>query len=72
MMIVFILILPRFSDSLHPANGGNIAFGKYDLDNNMRTVFYPACIGWILIGIWFGQIRVRTEKLKRKVLYGND
>ncbi|MBC7863569.1 MAG: cytochrome c biogenesis protein CcsA [Bacteroidia bacterium] len=72
MMIVFILIIPRFVDSLHPGNGGNMAFGKYDLDNNMRTVFYPACIGWILMGVWFTEIRVRTEKLKRKYLYGND
>lgn len=72
MMIVFILIIPRFVDSLHPGNGGNLAFGKYDLDNNMRMVFYPAVIGWILVGLWFTQIRVRIEKLKRKVLYGNE
>jgi heme exporter protein C len=72
MMIVFILIIPRFADSLHPGNGGNLAFGKYDLDNNMRLVFYPAIIGWILMGLWFTQIRVRTEKLKRKIIYGKD
>jgi heme exporter protein C len=72
MMIVFVMILPRMSASLHPGNGGNPAFGKYDMDNTMRTVFYPACVGWILIGIWVFQIRVRIEKIKRKLLYDEN
>src|SRR5690606_14972721 len=46
MMFVFIMVLPRLTDSLHPGNGGNPAFGKYDLDDHMRWVFYPAVIGW--------------------------
>ena len=64
MMIVFILILPRMSASLHPGNGGNPAFGKYDMDNTMRTVFYPAVIGWILLGIWIWEIRCRISLVK--------
>ena len=40
MMFVFIMILPRLTDSLHPGNGGNPAFGKYDLDSNIRMVYY--------------------------------
>ena len=43
MFIVFTIILPRLTDSLHPGNGGNPGFGNYeDIDNNMRIVFYPA------------------------------
>ncbi|MGB0979716.1 MAG: cytochrome c biogenesis protein CcsA, partial [Croceimicrobium sp.] len=30
MMIVFIGILPRMTDSLHPGNGGNPGFNQYD------------------------------------------
>ena len=67
MMIVFIGILPRLPDSLHPGNGGNPAFGKYDLDNNMRPVFYSAALGWILIGYWIAQIRYRIHKLQADV-----
>lgn len=63
LMIVFIGILPRMTDSLHPGNGGNPAFGNYDLDNRMRMVFYPAALGWILIGWWIAQLRVRLENL---------
>ena len=66
MMIVFIGILPRMTDSLHPGNGGNPAFGNYDLNNNMRLVFYPAVIGWILIGVWISQLQLRIKILEIK------
>jgi heme exporter protein C len=69
MMIVFILIIPRFKDSLHPGNGGNPAVGQYDMNNTMRLVFYPAVVGWIIIGVWITQLRIRTEKIKRKIIY---
>src|ERR1039457_6837329 len=52
MMLVFILIYPRMSDSLHPGNGGNPGFSKYDLDNTMKLVFWPAVTGWTLLGVW--------------------
>jgi heme exporter protein C len=64
MMIVFIGILPRMTDSLHPGNGGNPAFGNYDLNSSMRMVFYPAVIGWILIGVWVAQLRYRIKTLE--------
>lgn len=64
MMIVFIGILPRMVDSLHPGNGGNPAFGKYDLNSDMRMVFYPAIIGWTLIAVWITDIRIRYQKIR--------
>ncbi len=67
LMIVFIMVLPRLTDSLHPGNGGNPAFGSYDLDSRMRAVFYPAVAGWILVGLWILQIRIRTRKLENTV-----
>lgn len=59
LMIPLIFILPRMVDSLHPGAGGNPAFKKYDLDSNMRMVFYPAVIGWILLGLWIASIKIR-------------
>jgi heme exporter protein C len=64
MIIPLIYVLPRMVDSLHPGNGGNPAFDKYDLDNTMRMVFYPACIGWILLGVWIASLQIRTAILK--------
>ncbi len=68
MLVVFLMIIPRMTDSLHPGNGGNPGFGGYDLDNNMKMVFYPAVIGWILLFVWIFTIKVRIEKIKRKTL----
>ncbi|MBC8052707.1 MAG: cytochrome c biogenesis protein CcsA [Sphingobacteriaceae bacterium] len=64
VMIVLLFILPRMTDSLHPGNGGNPGFGGYDLDKKMRLVFYPAVLGWMLIGCWIMNIRYRLRKLE--------
>lgn len=63
LMIVFIMVLPRLTDSLHPGNGGNPAFSQYDLDNTMRLIFYPAIAGWSLLGWWIATIGVRIKLL---------
>lgn len=68
MMFVFIMILPRMVDSLHPGNGGNPGFGAYDLDNRMRLVFYPAVAGWIIIGAWIINLRIRIKKLENTLM----
>ena len=64
LMSVFIFILPRLTDSLHPGNGGNPAFAKYDLDSTMRIVFYPAVMGWTLLGAWIVDVRLRLHLLQ--------
>lgn len=66
VFIPLIWVLPRFTDSLHPGNGGNPAFGKYDMNNEMRMVFYPAVIGWTLLGFWLADIGHRLKKLQYK------
>ena len=67
MMIVLLFVLPRLKDSLHPGNGGNPGFNSYDLDSRMRMVFYPACLGWILIGFWIYTIRYRLRSIEHKL-----
>ncbi len=62
LMVVFIMVLPRLTDSLHPGSGGNPAFSAYDLDDNMKLVFYPAVIGWILFGTWIFALKLRIRK----------
>ena len=68
--MVLIGLLPRLqgTDSLHPGNGGNPAFSKYDLDNSLRPVFYSAVLGWILLGFWIYSIRVRIRNMEEKLL----
>jgi heme exporter protein C len=65
--IPLIYILPRLTDSLHPGNGGNPGFNAYDLDSRLRLVFYPAVIGWILLGYWITTLRVRYSTVAEKI-----
>lgn len=65
--IPLIYILPRLTDSLHPGNGGNPGFNAYDLDSRLRLVFYPAVIGWTLLGLWITTLRIRLKTVEEKV-----
>lgn len=64
MMIVFLQVLPKMTDTLHPGSGGNPGFNTYDLDSDMRTVFYPAIIGWTLLAVWITNLRIRMRLLE--------
>ena len=64
VFIPLIFILPRLNPSLHPGNGGNPAFGQYDMNSQMRMVFYPAVIGFTLLGVWITQLRVRLRRFQ--------
>lgn len=66
-LVPLLFILPRQTDSLHPGAGGNPGFNSYDLDNQMRVVFYPAVIGWTMLGFWFTSLRVRIKKINEKI-----
>ncbi|MBU6177615.1 MAG: hypothetical protein RL555_877 [Bacteroidota bacterium] len=62
-----IWILPRILPSLHPGNEGNPALDvKNDISSSMRIVFYPAVLGWTLLGVWITQLKIRLQKLEDK------
>lgn len=66
LLIPLLFIIPRLTDSLHPGNGGNPAMGGEDLDSTMRWIFYPAVIGWILMGLWLSELKARYLVLRSK------
>lgn len=66
-LIPLLYILPRLTDSLHPGSGGNPGFNIYDLDNNMRLVFYPSIIGWTMLVLWISSLRIRMSLIKEKI-----
>jgi heme exporter protein C len=70
--VPLIFILPRMTDSLHPGNGGNPGFNSYDLDNDLRKVFYPAVLAWTLIGFWISSLRIRKRKLEAELVEWED
>jgi heme exporter protein C len=64
-----IWILPRILPSLHPGNDGNPALDvKNDISASMRLVFYPAIIGWTLLGVWIATLKIRIQLLADKKL----
>lgn len=69
MYMVLINVIPRIVDSsLHPGNGGNPGFSKYDLDSSLRIVFYPAVVGWTLLAAWIADLRIRMKKIEIRKL----
>lgn len=66
MMVLFVLIVPRIYDSLHPGNGGNAPVSDYDFDSTLRMVFYPAVLGWMGLSLWITQLSIRIQRLKNK------
>jgi len=63
-----IWILPRLLPSLHPGQEGNPALNTDDVDSRMRIVFYPAILGWTLLGVWITTLKIRMTLLKEKML----
>jgi heme exporter protein C len=67
LWIVFVLILPRTAnETLHPGQDGPPVMAL-DLSNTTRLVFYPAMIGWIMLGLWILNLRIRIRKIKRSI-----
>jgi heme exporter protein C len=71
MLFPTLWVLPRLTESLHPGgqgSEGNPGMNGKDMDMNMRTVFYPAVIGWTLLGVWISTLKVRYQVLNEKQL----
>lgn len=67
--IPLIMILPRLVESLHPGGKGvegNPGLNGSDLDPSMRLVFWPAVLGWTLLGVWMTTLLIRIEKIREK------
>ncbi len=73
MLFPTIWILPRLAESLHPGgqgSEGNPGLNGGDLAPSMRLVFWPAVIGWTLLGVWITTLRIRLRTLQNRVEHG--
>lgn len=72
LMFPLIFVIPRMVESLHPGSDGNNPADPKHLDAMMRLVFWPAVLGWILMGIWISTIIIRTTLIaKREIIYSD-
>lgn len=67
VLIPLLFIIPRQNASVHPGSGGNPGFNKYDLDSNMRMVFYPAMLAWFFLTAWITTLRIRMRRVQSQV-----
>lgn len=67
ILLILLMVLPRFTESLHPGKGGNPGFNSYDLDSSLRVVFYPAVLGWMLLGVWMYRVRLQLAQLNENL-----
>ena len=67
MQLAVTYIMPKFMMSLHPASADTVSFKQYELDIQLRMLFYPACIGWILLGFWIFTLVYRYQKIKNSI-----
>jgi heme exporter protein C len=71
MLFPTIWILPRMTESLHPGglgSEGNPALNPNDTSSEMEMVFWPAVIGWTLLGVWITTLRIRLRVITEKKL----
>ena len=69
MLFPSIWIIPRLLDSLHPGGSeGNPALNFKHASPNMRMVFYPAILGWTLIGVWIATLKIRLKLVHEQKL----
>jgi len=66
MLFPTLFIIPRLYESLHPGGEGNPAISQQDIDPLMRIVFWPAVLGWTLLGVWITSLHIRLQKLTDK------
>lgn len=66
IMVPLIFVIPRMVESLHPGSNGNNPADPKNLDSLMRAVFWPAVLGWILLGHWIGNLTIRYNLIKNK------
>lgn len=69
MLFPMLFIIPRLYDSLHPGGEGNPALSQQDIDPLMRVIFWPAVLGWTLLGTWISRLYLRAEMLRHKSLF---
>lgn len=64
LWIVFVMIMPRMAgESIHPGKDTSPVLPMH-LEPSLRIVFYPAMLGWILLGIWIMNLRVRFRRIR--------
>ncbi len=66
LMFPAIYIIPSFAASSHPGGAGpdDEPLMVFKMMPSLRGIFYPAVLGWILIGVWIAIIKFKIYLLE--------
>ena len=63
LLFPLVYIIPAHSKSLHPGTDGNNFQALYSQSKYLRKVSLPGMFGWILLGVWIADLRIRYQIL---------
>ncbi len=64
LIVPALYIIPARLPGLHPGSAEDDTLAALrDQSGSFRHVFYPALIGWVLLGLWVFDVRYRIKKL---------
>ncbi|MCZ2355417.1 MAG: cytochrome c biogenesis protein CcsA [Bacteroidia bacterium] len=68
-LIPLTYIIPKLVGGLHPGTSETApVFSAKGIGESYRLVFYPAIIGFMLLGCWILELRIRTQQIKTYLL----
>jgi len=67
LVVPLTFFLPRYLGGLHPGAEGSPAFRAEDLSAAHRVLFYLAVLGFVALGVWIWQLRLRIAALEARL-----
>ncbi len=69
LLVPLLFIIPAHFKSLHPGTDSKPFEALYTQAAEFRRLSIPAMLGWILLGVWISQLRIRIRKLETPELF---
>lgn len=72
LLIPLVYIIPSHLASLHPGSDNKPFEALKTQDHMLRYVSFPAMIGWIMLGLWIFDIRIRLKKIEHPEIFTHE
>lgn len=69
LLIPLVYIIPSHLASLHPGSDNKPFEALKTQDHMLRYVSIPAMAGWIMLGLWIYDIRIRLKKIEQPEIF---
>jgi heme exporter protein C len=72
LLIPLVYIIPSHLASLHPGSDNKPFEALKTQDHMLRYVSLPAMLGWIMLGLWIFDIRLRLKKIELPEIFTHE